>query len=70
MLSRLLSRGISPFSRLFYQPAMLDYPISLNDQTLLGNKAMMDEVNSKYSAILKKVLLILFRLLSKLTKKF
>ena len=55
MLSRLLSRGISPFSRLYYQPATLEYPISLNDQTLLNNKSMMDEVNSKYSAILKKV---------------
>ena len=69
MLSRLLLRGLTPFSRLYYQPAILDYPISLNDQTLLGNKAMMDEVNSKFSAILKKVLLILLRLPFKLTKK-
>jgi len=55
MLSSLISRGVSRFSRLYYQPATLDYPISLNDQTLLNNKAMMDEVNSKFSAILKKV---------------
>lgn len=69
MLSRLLSRGLVSFSRLFYQPSILDYPISLNDQTLQGNKAMMDEVNNKYSAILKKVIFILCRPQHKLIKK-
>jgi hypothetical protein len=55
MLSRLLLRGVSPFSKLFYQPSILDFPISHHDEGLLKNKAQMDEANNKYTAILRKV---------------
>ncbi len=55
MLSRLAFRNISSFSKLFYQPSQLNYPINYNDEDALRNKSQMDEVNSKYSSILRKV---------------
>jgi|688.fasta_scaffold1785665_1 hypothetical protein len=55
MLSTILSRRIALFSRLFYQPTILDYPISRNDAELQKNRQMMEEVNSGYLNVLKKV---------------
>lgn len=55
MLSTILSRRIALFSRLFHQPTILDYPISRNDAELQKNRQMMEEVNSGYLNILKKV---------------
>mgnify|MGYP000995852775 CR=1 FL=1 len=56
MLSRVLFRRVAPFSRLFYNPTILDYPVMVTDEGAMRNKSMMDEVNNTYSSILKKVL--------------
>jgi hypothetical protein len=55
MLSRLLSRRSAAFSRQFYNPTALEYPVNIADEGALRNKAMMDEVNNNFSHILKKV---------------
>ena len=55
MLNRLTCRIVNSFSRSFYAQHILDYPINRSDESLLKNKAMMDEVNDNYINILKKV---------------
>lgn len=70
MLSRLLSRGIAPFSRQFYNPTTLDFPINVAEESSIRNKAMMDEVNNNFSGILKKVQLLSFRSPFRAIKKF
>ena len=56
MLSSLLFRRISNFSRLYYQPSILDYPINRNDELHSKNRILMEQTNNNYSSILKKVL--------------
>ena len=55
MLSRLLVRRSVAFSRQFYNPTTLDFPINVADEGAVRNKAMMDEVNNNFSDILRKV---------------
>lgn len=55
MLNKITSRLVCQFSRSFYAQHILEYPINRSDESLLKNKAMMDEVNNNYVNILKKV---------------
>ncbi|CAM6002380.1 unnamed protein product [Sphagnum balticum] len=45
------------FSNNFYQPSVLDYPIYRSDEELTRNKAQMDDINTAYLNILKKIAL-------------
>jgi hypothetical protein len=50
-----LSKYSFSLAKSFYQTAVLDASISLNDTILKQNKASMDQVNSHYLDILTKV---------------
>jgi len=66
MLSSLIFRRISTFSRLYYQPSVLDYPINRNDELHSKNKILMNDTNNNYANILKKVRKLLDRLRNKM----
>jgi hypothetical protein len=69
MLSRVLFRRVAAFSKLFYQPSVLEYPVNRHDEATIKNKALMDEVNGNFLNILKKVCPAPPRPLSRPTRK-
>lgn len=52
MRTSLLFRKVASFSQLYYQSAVLDYPLNHQDPTLLNNKSLMDQLNTNFTHIL------------------
>jgi hypothetical protein len=70
MRTSLIFRRVVSFSQLYYQSAVLDYPLNHQDATLLKNKASMDEVNTNFTHILSKVAFSPLRPHSRQTKRY